>query len=47
MLIQTMPGGFDRFFRECSEQFAGDTPPDMAAITAISERYGISYHEAG
>jgi hypothetical protein len=44
MLIQTMPGGFDRFFAECSEQFAAGGPPDMDKIVEISARYGIHYH---
>jgi mannose-6-phosphate isomerase-like protein (cupin superfamily) len=37
MLIQTMPGGFDRFFAEGG-------PPDMDKIVEISARYGIHYH---
>lgn len=43
MLIQTLPGGFDRFFAECSEEFVGDDPPDMDKIVAISAKYGIHY----
>lgn len=46
MLIQTMPGGFDRFFEECAEEFDKDGPPDMDEIVAISARYGIHYHSA-
>ena len=46
MLIQTMPGGFDRFFAECAEEFAKDGAPDMDEIVAISARYGIHYHSA-
>ncbi len=43
MLIQTMPGGFDRFFAECAEEFAASEPPDMERIVEISARYGIHY----
>jgi hypothetical protein len=43
MLIQTMPGGFERFFDECARQFANDAGPDMGEIVAISARYGIHY----
>lgn len=44
MLIQTMPGGFDRFFSECAEEFSKSGEPDMNEIFAISARYGIHYH---
>lgn len=43
MLIQTVPGGFDKFFNECSQEFAKGGPPDMGAIVAISAKYGIHY----
>ena len=43
MLIQTMPGGFDRFFAECAEEFSTAGPPDMDKIVAISAKYGIHY----
>ena len=43
MLIQTIPGGFDRFFSECSEQFAKSDPPNMDKIVAISAKHGIHY----
>lgn len=43
MLIQTMPGGFDRFFAECAAEFSNDGPPDMGRIIAISKNYGIHY----
>jgi hypothetical protein len=45
MLIQTMPGGFDRFFAECAEEFAKGGEPDMEKLMAISARYGIYYHQ--
>ncbi len=43
MLIQTMPGGFDRFFAECGDEFAKGGPPDMEKIVEISAGYGIHY----
>ncbi len=43
MLIQTMPGGFDEFFTECSMEFAQEGPPNMEKIVEISARYGIFY----
>jgi mannose-6-phosphate isomerase-like protein (cupin superfamily) len=43
-LIQTIPGGFDDFFRECSLEFASGGPPNMDKIVEISARYGIHYH---
>ena len=43
MLIQTMPGGFERFFQECGNEFAKCGQPDMEKIVAISARYGIHY----
>jgi mannose-6-phosphate isomerase-like protein (cupin superfamily) len=45
MLIQTMPGGFDNFFSECSREFDKGGPPDMARIVEISASYGIYYPE--
>lgn len=42
MIIQTMPGGFDHFFRECSAEFK-DGSPNMKTIVEISARYGIHY----
>lgn len=44
MLIQTMPGGFEEFFMECSKQFEDGGSPDMEKIIEISARYGIYYH---
>ena len=48
MLIQTIPGGFDRFFEECANEFAaaGGGPPDMGRIVEISAKYGIYYPES-
>ena len=45
MLIQTMPGGFDQFFSECSMEFDKGGPPDMEKVVEISARYGIHYHQ--
>ncbi|GAA5504882.1 cupin domain-containing protein [Novipirellula caenicola] len=45
MLIQTMPGGFEKFFSECAAEFSKDSPPDMDTIVKISARYGIYYVE--
>jgi len=45
MLIQTLPGGFERFFSECAEEFKKPGPPDMEKIIEISTRYGIYYHQ--
>ena len=45
MLIQTIPGGFDKFFAECATEFNTGRPPDMDAIIEISARYGIYYIE--
>ena len=44
MLIQTIPGGFDDFFREGGLEFASGGPPNMDKIVEISARYGIHYH---
>lgn len=44
ILIQTIPGGFDKFFAECSKEFEAGGPPDMDKIMAISAKYGIHYH---
>ncbi|MGI9239984.1 MAG: cupin domain-containing protein [Verrucomicrobiales bacterium] len=43
MLIQTMPGGFDRFFSECADEFAKDRPPSMEIIVEIAAKYGIGF----
>lgn len=43
MLNQTMPGGFDKFFAECAEEFAKGGPPDMEKIVEISAKYKIFY----
>ena len=45
MLIQTIPGGFEKFFAECAEEFDNNTGPDMARIVEISAQYGIHYVE--
>lgn len=43
MLIQTIPGGFDKFFAECAGEFGQNSPPNMDTIAAISARYGIFF----
>lgn len=43
MLIQTIPGGFDRFFEECANEFSAGGDPDMGRIVEISAKYGIHY----
>ena len=43
MLIQTTPGGFDKFFAECAAEFAKDGPPDMDKLGEISARYSIHF----
>lgn len=43
MLIQTVPGGFDRFFAKCADEFAAGGEPDIGRIVEISSRYGIYY----
>ena len=43
MLIQTIPGGFDKFFAECAIEFGRNSAPNMKSIIEISARYGIYY----
>ncbi|SHJ71046.1 Cupin domain-containing protein [Rubritalea squalenifaciens DSM 18772] len=45
MLIQTMPGGFDKFFAECAEEFDKGDEPDMPKLIDISAKHGIYYVE--
>lgn len=43
MLISTLPSGFENFFGDCAQAFAGTAPPDMAQITEIAGRHGIHF----
>ena len=43
MLLMTSPGGFDRYFTRCAEEFAKGGEPDMQRIIAISAEYGIHF----
>jgi len=41
------PGGFERYFAELGALLAGNEPPDMGAITALAERYGLEFDLPG
>ena len=43
MLLATAPGGFDRYFARCAEEFAKPGEPDMERIIAISAEHGIHF----
>ena len=43
MLLSTAPGGFDKYFARCAEEFAKGGEPDMGLITAISAEHGIHF----
>ena len=43
MLLTTTPGGFDKYFARCAEEFAKGGPPDMERIFAISAEHGIHF----
>ena len=45
VLITTAPGGFDRYFAHCAEEFAKESQPDMQKIVAISAEFGIHFVE--
>ena len=45
MMIQTIPGGFDEFFAECSTEFSRGGAPNMQTIVEISARFGIYYSD--
>lgn len=47
MLIQTTPGGFERFFEACALEFTKPLPPDFNRIAEISAGFGIFYVEEG
>ena len=41
--LTTAPGGFDRYFARCAEEFAKGGAPDMERIVAISAEHGIHF----
>lgn len=41
MLVMTTPGGFDRFFAECSAMNEGVAAPDLAAVAGLMNRHGM------
>lgn len=41
------PGGFEGYFAELGALFAGENPPDMEAIAALAERYGLEFDLSG
>ena len=43
MLLTTAPGGFDRYFARCAEEFAKGGAPDMERIAAINAEHGIHF----
>ena len=43
LIVQTAPGGFERFFEESAAYFDRPEGPDMPGIIAMSARYGITY----
>jgi hypothetical protein len=45
MIEVISPAGFEHFFREVSDLTAAG-PPDMAAIGALAEAYGLQLGEA-
>ena len=43
MLLTTTPGGFDKYFARCAEEFGKGGAPDMERIFAISAEHGIHF----
>lgn len=43
MLLATSPGGFDKYFARCAEEFANGSAPDMDRINALSAEHGIHF----
>ncbi len=43
LLVASSPGGFERFFTRCAEEFARPEGPDMARIMAISAEHGVHF----
>lgn len=46
MLLCTTPGGFDKFFERCHEEFKTAAAPEMERILAISAEHGIHFIDA-
>ena len=38
------PAGFERYFEELAEIIAAGSPPDVARIAALADRYGLTVH---
>jgi quercetin dioxygenase-like cupin family protein len=47
MLISTTPGGFEKFFSRCADEFAKPGVPNMQRIVEISAEHGIHFVQAG
>jgi quercetin dioxygenase-like cupin family protein len=45
MLIQVTPSGFEKFFADCSEEFAKPAGPSMERIGEIFAAYGLRFEE--
>ncbi|MBA2432631.1 MAG: cupin domain-containing protein [Chthoniobacterales bacterium] len=43
MLLSTTPGGFDKFFGRCEEEFARRGGPEMERVVAIAAEHGIHF----
>lgn len=41
MLVMTTPGGFDRFFTECSAMNEGAGAPDLARVGQLMNQHGM------
>jgi quercetin dioxygenase-like cupin family protein len=44
--VLTKPGGFDRFYARCADEFAAGGPPDRAKLTAIAAEHGMRFQSA-
>ena len=43
-MIETIaPGGFENYFHELAPLMSPNVPPDMNAIFALSQRYGLEF----
>lgn len=40
------PGGFEAYFKELGEILGAGGPPDLAALTAVADRYGLEMDPA-
>ena len=43
VLIATVPGGFDKYFARCADEFAKPGGPDMQRIFEINAEHGIYF----